>query len=272
MNPRKNRFFLAAVLGLCLPVFFSCYSVKKTVYFSDLKDTADGKFYVQDSIQRFQALIEPGDILDVYVTSMSAAASAPFNNGSVQTASGDGAAQATAGEGAATTRGYLVDKDGYIDVPYLGKIKAAGEATSVLRDTIEARLQLYLTQPTVNVRFLNFKITILGDVGRPASYTITGEKVSIIDALGMAGDLTLYGRRENILVIREVNGHREFARLSLSSAKLFQSPYYFLKQNDIVYVEPSKAKIAQSDDRFVRNLSIFTGLFAITISLIYIFK
>lgn len=272
MKPRKNRLFLIAVICILLPSLFSCYSVKKIVYFSDLKDTVAGRFYVQDSIQRFQAFIEPGDLLDIYVSSMSAAASAPFNLGNVQTPSAEAGAPAGAAVTQGAARGYLVDRDGNISFPFLGKVKVAGQPTSVLRDTLEARLQVYLTQPSVNIRFLNYKITVLGEVTRPASYSVTGEKVSIIDALGMAGDLTIYGRRENVLVVREVNGHREFARLNLTSSTVFQSPYYFLKQNDIVYVEPSRPKIVASDERVVRNITIASGVIAIAISLIYLLK
>ena len=270
MKPRKNRLILIAVLCLCLPSLFSCYSVKKIVYFSNLSDT--GKVYIQDSIQRFQARIQPGDLLDIYVSSMSATASAPFNLGNVPTTPTDAGAATAVTTGATPQRGYLVDQDGNIDYPYLGRIRVAGSGTTALRDTLEARLQLYLTQPSVNVRFLNYKITILGEVARPANYSITSERVTVMDALGMAGDLTIYGRRENILVIREVNGHREFARLNLSSSDVFQSPYYFLKQNDIVYVEPGRAKIASSDDRLTRNISIVSAVLALTLSVIYIFK
>ncbi|HTJ12462.1 MAG TPA: polysaccharide biosynthesis/export family protein [Dinghuibacter sp.] len=283
MKPRKNRCLPAAVLCLLLPCLFSCYNVKKIVYFSNLKDTANGKFYVQDSLRHYQVRIEPGDILDIYVNSMSAAASAPFNQGGVQTTTmdagagaqggqtGGGGVQQTAASGGGP-RGYLVDQDGFIDFPVLGKIKVVGETTAVLRDTLDARLQQYLTQPSVNIRFLNYKITVLGEVTRPATYSITGERVSIMDALGMAGDLTIYGKRANVLVVREIDGRREFARLSLSSSDIFLSPYYFLKQNDIIYVEPTKPKIAASDDRLIRDISIASGLLAITLTAIYLFK
>lgn len=273
MKPQKIQWYPSAVLCLLLPALVSCYNVKKVVYFSNLSDTASGKFYIQDSVQSFQALIEPGDLLDVNVTSLSAAASAPFNSGNALASGGDASGvQGRADLPPRETSGYLVGRDGNIDFPLLGKVRAAGESTAVLGDTLESLLQVYLTQASVNVRFLNYKITVLGEVNRPATYTITGEKVSIIDALGMAGDLTIYGKRENILVVREVGGRREFARMNLASSNIFQSPYYFLKQNDIVYVEPSRPKISASDERAVRDISIGTGLLAIVLSLVYLLK
>lgn len=251
------------MLCFLLPALFSCYNVRKIVYFSNVPDTSLGKVLVQDSVRRFQALIESGDLLDIGVNSLSVAAAAPFNSNGAGLPSSGGKADAT---------GYLVDRDGNIDFPVLGKIRAAGEPTATLRDTLENRLQAYLTQPTVNIHYLNFRITVLGEVSRPSTYNITGEKVSIVDALGMAGDLTIYGKRENIMVVREVDGRREFARLDLASSNIFESPYYYLKQNDIVYVEPRKPKIAASDDRVVRDVSIGTGLLAIVISLVYLLK
>jgi polysaccharide export outer membrane protein len=276
MKTWKTWLFPVAFCILLLPSLSSCYNAKKIVYFSNLKDTANGKFYEQDSIQRFQARIEPGDILDIHVTSYNAAADAPFNSGNLPISGMTDAGTtngAPIGSAQAGTRGFQVDADGNIDYPLLGKISVSGKSTAAVRDTLENRLQQqYLKQPSVSVRFLNYKITILGEVGHPASYNIPSERVSIIDAIGMAGDLTIYGRRENILVVREVDGKREFARLNLSSSDIFKSPYYFLKQNDIVYVEPRKPKIAQSDDRLVRDISLGSGLLAFALSLIFLFK
>jgi polysaccharide export outer membrane protein len=277
MKTRINQLRPLALLLLLLPLFTSCYNTKKIIYFSNLNDTALGKFYQQDSVQRFQARIESGDILDIRVTSLNAAADAPFNlNGMASVGNpeqGSGSSGGSAQGGAVSNRGFMVDPDGFIDYPFVGKLKVAGQTTSFIRDTLESLLGTqYLQHPTVSVRFQNFKITILGEVSHPASYTITSEKVSIIDALGMAGDLTFSGKRENILVVREVNGHREFGRMDMTSSEVFKSPYFYLKQNDLVYVEPHKFKIITSEDRLTRNFTIFTSVITLVLTLIVLFK
>lgn len=274
MKTRINQLRPLALLLLIIPLVSSCINSKKIIYFSNLNDTALGRIYVQDSVQHFVARIESGDILDIHVTSMNSAADAPFNQSSLPASPGEGTGASTGTLGSTGgNRGYLVDESGYIDYPIIGKLHVQGYTTAILRDTLEAKLGVqYLKSPSVNVRFTNFKITVLGEVTHPASYNITSERVSIIDAIGMAGDLAISGKRENILVVRETGGRREFARLDLNSSDIFKSPYYFLKQNDIVYVEPRKSKIQASDDRFIRNFSIVTGTVGLILTIILLFK
>ena len=151
------------------------------------------------------------------------------------------------------SRGYLVDTDGNIYFPLLGSIKAEGLTKTQLKDkirnlSIEKKI---LLDPIVNIRFLNFRVTVLGEVGRPTVIPIPNEKISLLEALGLAGDLTIYGNRTNVMVIREevVPGQkdqRSIHRLNLNSAELFTSHYYYLQSNDIVYVEPNKSKVAST--------------------------
>jgi polysaccharide export outer membrane protein len=261
MKTRINQLRPLALLLLIIPLASSCINSKKVIYFSNLNDTALGKFYTQDSIQQ-------------YVTSLNSSADAPFNQSSLPASPGEGTGASMGAAGSTGgIRGYLVDESGYIDFPFIGKLHVQGYTTAILRDTLEAKLGVqYLKMPSVNVHFTNFKITVLGEVTHPASYNITSERVSIIDAIGMAGDLAISGKRENILVVRETGGRREFARLDLNSSDIFKSPYYFLKQNDIVYVEPRKSKIQASDDRFIRNFSIVTGTVGLILTIILLFK
>ena len=279
MKHLKNHRVPLAVGTFLLFLFTSCAHSRKIAYFHDLDDTAH--LHIQDSIKNFEATIQPGDILDIYVAGMSAQSSAVFNLGNVVpagvvspgAASGQGAPVTGDLNGATSVRGYKVDKDGTIDFPVLGKITVDGFTTSRLRDTLKNRLDDgYLKFPVVNVRFLNYKITILGEVVHPASSVISGERATIVDAIGMAGDLTLYGKRDNVLVIREEGGRRAFARLDLTSSKVFNSPYYFLKQNDIVYVEPTHARVVASDDRTVRLVSVLGTIAGLTISILLLFK
>ncbi len=155
-----------------------------------------------------------------------------------------------------------------IDFPVVGKLRISGLTISQLKDTLAMKLDQYLKNPIVNARILNYKITVLGEVVHPASYTLQSERISVVDALGMAGDLTIYGKRENVLLIREENAVRKFVRLNLNSSAIFQSPYYYLKQNDVLYVEPNKARIASTDAQTVRNLSILTSVVTLIIVIV----
>jgi polysaccharide export outer membrane protein len=277
MKHVKNRVSLCAAAVSCLLFLSSCVHSRRIAYFNDLEDTT--RIYTQDLIRKYRVLIQPGDILDIYVNSLNSQASAVFNLGNVSqspivqqgTAAGQGVVPG-ADSGSGSVRGYEVEPDGSIDFPVLGKMMVAGESTDALRDSIKSRLNDYLKVPVVNVRFLNYKITILGEVAHPATYTINGERATIIDLLGMAGDLTIYGRRDNIMVVREDGHKRTFARLDLTSSRIFNSPYYFLKQNDVVYVEPSRARVVASDDKVLRNITIAGTLLGLAISVILLFK
>jgi polysaccharide export outer membrane protein len=143
--------------------------------------------------------------------------------------------------------GYLVDKNGFINFPVIGKISLVGmtkeEATDKMTDLIKTQVK----NPIVNVRFINFKVTVIGEVQKPATFITETEKINVLEALGLAGDMTVYGRRENVLVIREKEGVRTTTRLNLNSKSVFSSPYFYLQQNDIVYVEPNnKVKTADT--------------------------
>ncbi|MDP9229178.1 MAG: polysaccharide biosynthesis/export family protein [Bacteroidota bacterium] len=208
-------------------LLISCTSTKEAVYFNNLSDSL-----TINSAPPLQQTINSNDILSITVGSLNPEATVIFNNpnpGLISSATG----------------GYLVDQDGYVQFPVLGKIKAAGltkkELTEFLRNTlVEKKL---LVDPVVAVRFLNFRITVLGEVSRPMVVAVPNEKISILEAIGVAGDLTIYARRDNILLIREENGQKILKRINLNSGDIFKSPYYYLKSNDIVYAEPNKSKI-----------------------------
>ena len=125
----------------------------------------------------------------------------------------------------------------------------------------------YLQDPILNIRLLNYKVTVLGEVGHPSTYSIPSERITVMDAIGMAGDLTIYGKRENVLLIREENGERKFIRLNLNSTNIFESPYYYLKQNDIIYVEPNESKIVASNATRLRDIALLTSFLTLLIIL-----
>jgi polysaccharide export outer membrane protein len=256
------------VVLFCLPVFFSaCYSSKSVTYFQDLTDTS--KIYSQLIKENYEAHIQPDDVIEIIVSSINPSATAIFNIGnntpaitgvnSIETMPG------TTNIRSAAPSGYLVNKDGIIDFPVLGKLKVTGLTMSQLKDSLAYKLEKFLKDPIVNVRLLNYKITVLGEVARPASYSLQSERVSVVDAIGMAGDLTIFGKRENILLVREENGQRNFIRLNLNSSKIFESPYYYLKQNDVLYIEPNKSKVASTDTQTVRNFALITSVITLLI-------
>lgn len=150
---------------------------------------------------------------------------------------------------------YRVDKDGFIVFPILGKIHAEGMSISQLQDTLTAEISKSVNDPIVIVHFANYQITVLGEVVHPGRFNITSERVTILDALGMAGDMTPYGKRDNILVAREVKGKMQFERLNINNASIFTSPFFYLQQNDVVYVEPNGVRAINS-----QNLSLYLSM------------
>ncbi len=162
-------------------------------------------------------------------------------------------------------QGFLVDRDGNIELPLVKKIKVAGFTTSQAKEAIRQKAAIYYKEPVVNVRFANFYISILGEVNRPAQYTIPNEKATVLDAIALAGDMTVYGRRENVLLIRELDGKKYATRFNLNSSQVFENPYFYLRQGDVIYVEPNKARASVNDVRTVRNIGIITSIASVLI-------
>ncbi|MCB9186205.1 MAG: polysaccharide export protein [Flavobacteriales bacterium] len=215
-------------------------------YFQDINDSLTTQSITKD----FEALIQPGDILSVHVSSLSKEASSFFN-----------VVGETTDLQVANT--YLVDAMGAIEMPLIGTIRLEGMTTQVARDSLKLRLNKYLVDPTVNIRIRNFKVTVLGEVAAPGVYTIPNEKITLIEALGLAGDMTIFARRVNVLVIREGKAERQFVKLDLTSKEFFESEYYYLHSNDIVYVEPGKGKFASADAWYKILPIVFSGLTAL---------
>jgi len=231
-----NAWLYAAVL--CGILFTSCTNMKKVVYLNDVNGTV-----IKNTVDDLEPVIQKNDLLSISVTSPNAQASQPFNTAVTVSTQ-------TIGYTATQAAGYLVDQDGYIDMPMLGRMKAAGLTKKELKEKITTSLvdNKYLLYPVVNVRYLNFKVTVLGEVAHPMVINVPDEKINLLEALGFAGDLTVYARRDNVAVIREEKGTRMVQRIDLNSGNLLTSPYYYLRSNDIVYVEPNKAKVSQASN------------------------
>lgn len=227
---------------LCLSCLFtSCVSTKNAVYFNDVRDTV-----LLPSDSSFDPRIQKNDILQINVSSLNPEDVIIYNVSNMTSASGAGGANAGAG---AMLGGFLVDEQGFIQYPVLGPVKVTGLTKKALTVYLHDQLieRKLLVDPVVSIRFLNYRVTILGEVNKPTVVNVTNEKISVLEALGMAGDITVFGKRNNILLIREIDGQRIIRRIDLNDKSILNSPYYFLQPNDILYVEPNKSKVATAD-------------------------
>jgi polysaccharide export outer membrane protein len=248
-----TRIYNAIVL-LCLLVAASCSSPKKTIYFNE-SSKSDTTVVIQTIQPHPEIIIQPDDILAINVSSIQAYSEKDpvsiFNGGGTQynitpTASGTGG-----NSGSANVNGFLVDKEGNIDFPVLGRVKVAGLTIRQIKDLMIQKLTAYLKDPVVEARIINFKITMLGEVGRVGPVLAQTPRMNILDAISAAGDIPITGRKDNVLIIRENGSVRSFAHVNLNSKDLFTSPFFYLQQNDIVYVEPSRIR-RQESNQFLR--------------------
>ena len=260
---------------LQFPLFFfilitiGCGSSRDLVYFSNLDS---GDINKVDSIDNVVTpTIQPDDLLSITVNTLSVESNMLFNQGVLSTLGSD-VAGGNATRQNTQIDGYLVDKDGEINFPVIGKINLGGLTKAAATDTIQNILNReYVKDPTVNIRFLNFKITLVGEVKKPSTVTILTEKVNILEALSLAGDLTVVGKRENVLIIREKDGQRKLIRVNLNDKDLLNSPNFYLQQNDVVYVEPDRFKAAQASlGRANTQFILTSALTALSITTIII--
>lgn len=226
------------LLGFCAAALLvtSCGSVKNIAYLQDA---------LADEVTEFNAytnIIKPGDLLSIVVSSSKPELAVPFNLYSVKSQMSALAPQSGQIQ---QMEGYTVNPEGYIDFPTLGRLDVAGMTRNELGMMLKEKLMQYMPDPIVTINYMNFNITVLGEVAKPGIFNITSDRVSILDALGMAGDMTEFGNREDVIVIRENNGVREIGRLNIKSKKIFESPYFYLQQNDVVCVDPIQAKARQ---------------------------
>ena len=260
----KLTFLKAAVLVMVLTgIFHSCTNYKNLTYFNNIADSIPTyQKGVSIALREYQPVtIKQDDILSVMVSTND-----PENRMTevINTISQPPTRSTSTGNQTQTfnnnTQGFLVDKSGNIELPLLGSLKVEGLTTPQAAELVKSKALKLFKEPTVNIRLLNYRVTVLGEVSRPGTYSFSNEKVSVLDALGMAGDLTVYGKRDNVMVIREANNQKNAIRMNLNDASaLMASPAFYLQQNDVVYVEPVKNKAVQSDASTSRTISIVTG-------------
>jgi polysaccharide biosynthesis/export protein len=232
----------------------SCVNTRKATYFNDIADTA---MIAATNIP--EPVINPNDLLSISVSSLDPQSTILFNLPNTPVSPNNSGASGALQQAV----GYLVNKDGMVKFPILGEIKAQGLTKKELETNITQQLlnKKLLFDPIVNVRFLNYRVTVLGEVARPGVITVPSEQISILEALGQAGDLTINGKRDNVAVIRQQHdGTRTVNRLNLNSSNVLRSPYFFLQSNDVVYVEPDKAKTAAASRSQQLLPSILSGV------------
>lgn len=243
----KKLSYLLLLIG-CLTIT-SCASRKNIVYF---QGEAELNTVYENNVPK----IRPYDMLTIMVSAADMKATEPFNQTSIY--------QMRAGTGETYQNVYTVAEDGSIDFPVVGKVQLGGltrnESILVLKNLLDP----YIVNPGVNIHFTNFKISVIGEVASPGTFTLPNERVTILEAIALAGDLTIQGKRNNVMVIRESDGIKETYTVDLTSKEILDSPVYYLSQNDVVYVEPNKSKMQSS----VFNYSLIISVAGIIISVI----
>lgn len=259
---------LIKIASLLLVIIFtsSCISNKKIAYFQDIQTVNQAQ--LDNAIKFTEPVIQSDDILSINVFTLNPQSGAIIN----QAASTPSLGGNTNNSLSTQNTGFLVDKNGEIELSLIGKVKVAGLTTYQARELIRDKASLFYKEPNVQLRFSNFKVSVLGEVNSPSAYTLPNEKVSILDALSLAGDLTIYGKRENVLIVRDNNGKKEFARLNLNSSEIFNSPFYYLRQNDVIYVEPNKRKVSASNSAQIQTIGVIASVVSVIVLAISSFR
>lgn len=263
---KKRSYFTFIICIFIASSMSSCETYEKVPYFKDFSDTSLPITLQTTSFKSPE--IQPDDILSITIQTIDNDVTALLNtgNGASGITSSMPVLGSSTGGGAQAANGYLVDKEGKVELPFVGKVKVSGLTTEAAKEEIRKQVNNYFNEPVINVRFANYKITVLGEVVHPSSYLVPNEKINIFDALGMAGDMTVFGRRENVLLVRDSLSYKKLIRLNLNSKDIVTSPYFFLQPNDILYVEPNKGKSASVDAYRNRQITLIaSGVSLLTI-------
>lgn len=254
---KKSLLYFASIL-----LFSACSSYKNISYFQDIDKILEANNHTIESEER-EKVIKPEDELSIIVSSVDPKTAAPFNLPAVVAQSGGNMQLSTT----PNLQTYVVNSAGSVTIPTLGKMQLAELTLEEAEHFLETKLKPYLKDPIVNIRFLNFKISVLGEVRNPGRHYFNDQTPNVLDALAAANDLTIYGKRDNILLIRRENGQKIFHRFDLTKSDMFQSPYFYLQQNDILYVESNieRQKDAEMSQNKQYNFSIVATAISSTI-------
>jgi polysaccharide biosynthesis/export protein len=246
-------------LVLCVLLLSSCVSRQEIVYFQGLEQAGER---LEKNTEK-DLKIKPNDLLTISVAAPEKEAAVPFNL-TVAGALG-GLESSLSLQGREQMQTYMVNQEGAISFPVLGEIKVAGLSTRQLSTELKDQISEYVQDPIVNVRIVNFQVSVLGEVNRPGTFDVRDENLSLPKALGLAGDLSIYGKRDNVLVMREQNGKKVYEYLDLTDPETLNSPFYYLQQNDVVYVEPNSAQ--RQSASYNRNAGVYISIASVLISL-----
>lgn len=264
--PVKKHHLQKLLLTLVVIFAASCSANKQVIYFQDIQNIK--KSAIENSATYTEPLIQPDDNLSISIFTLNPQTGSIINQAAATPILGGNANTAVAQQ----ITGFVVDKNGDVELALAGKIRVAGLTTYQAREAIRERVVKYYNEPNVQVRFANFKVSIVGEVNAPSTYNMPNEKVTIMDALSLAGDLTIYGRRDNVLVIRDIDGKKHYEHLDLNSSDIFKSEFFYLRQNDLVYVEPNKARSTANNAAQLQLLGIVTSVLSVLILAVSAFK
>lgn len=263
MKYKSPAFIKTTCLLSLIFLLFSCASRKDIVYYQNIDTIKAGQ-----NTNSYEVKIQPDDLLMIIVSAEDPEIALPFNLTTVATQNNANLLAATS---QSVIQSYLVDKSGNIEFPVLGKLQIGGLTRTEALQLLKDKIGVYIKNPIINMRIMNFKISMQGEVNIPGTYSVTSERVTLIEALSMAKDMTIYGKRDNILVIREVNGVKSYNRVDITKADFINSPFYYLAQNDVIYIEPNRTKVNAS--AVGPNTSVIISAVSILISLsVLIFK
>lgn len=251
---------ISKVLPLLLVVLSitSCANRKEIVYFQEVDSGS-----ATTKTAHYETVFQPDDLLIINVSAIDMEAVRPFNLVTASYAVGN--LNLTSQPKPQT---YLIDSEGTIDFPVLGTIKMGGVSKKAAINNLKEKLKVYVNNPIVNIEIVNFKISVLGEVKLPGTYTIPNERITLIEAIGLAGDMNIAGKRNNVLVVRDVNGTKTYTRVDITKKDIFNSPVYYLKQNDVVYVEPNKARVQSS--AYNQNTGVLLSISSLVLTLVSI--
>lgn len=264
-----KKYVLPLLMIVAIVLFDSCTSSKNVAYFQNADEVS-----LAQSKGLYDAQIRPKDILSITVSTTDPMAARPFNlvvMGSLKESGSIG------NGGAGVLQSYLVDNEGSINFPIVGRLKVSGMTKTECENMIVSKIKPYMAEkenPIVTVKMASYKVTVIGEVKGPGTFPVAQEKINVLEAIAQAGDLTIYGKRDNVMLIREnFDGQKEIHRLNLNDANLFNSPYYYLQQNDVIYVEPNRVKakdssIAQSTTIWFSFIGIVTSVASLLVNIL----
>lgn len=261
--------FSAYCLSIILIANLTSCTVQRTAYFKDVPDSTTTKRILQSVPPTESAIVHSDDVLNITIQTLDPAANSVLNQGNLPVNSGGVTGSSTNTTTQAIISGYLVNKEGFVHLPYIGDVQVKGLTSDQVKNLVAEKIAVYFKDPVVNVRFTNFKITVLGEVRNPTTFLLPNENPTVFDALGLAGDITISGRRDNVMLIRNAeDGKKEIVRLNLDSSTAIASPYFYLKPNDVLYVEPTEDRVASESAYRTRDIAIIASALSLMIVIV----